>query len=115
MDLSKGSGRCNCSFCGKGRMWGMIVKPVDFKLLEGENELSDYQFNSKSIHHVFCKNCGVRPFEHGNLEALGGEYYTVNVACLDDVDADELAASPVVYADGKNNKWMEKPADIRNL
>jgi hypothetical protein len=115
LDLSAGTGKCNCSICGKLRFWGVTVKPEAFRLLAGEDALTDYQFNTFSGHSVFCKHCGVHAFHHGYLEEIGGAYYSVNLACLDDAEVAELVAAPVQYFDGRNNAWWTPPAETGHL
>jgi len=59
---------CNCSICRKrGALW-TYISPADFDLLSGEDELVDYQFNQRVIHHLFCRICGVGSFSTGRGE-----------------------------------------------
>lgn len=75
---------CNCSICSKSGMYLQFVSPDKFTLERGEDNLSDYQFNKKVIHHLFCKTCGIRPFARG--VGPQGPSVAVNVRTLDDID-----------------------------
>ncbi len=89
---------CNCSLCGKTGMILNFVPASSFTLLQGEEALTDYQFNKKVIHHVFCKVCGIRAFGRG-MSPDGSPTIALNARCLDGVDITEL--TPHAY-DGKS-------------
>jgi hypothetical protein len=114
-DLAQGTNKCNCTICTKTRNWNVIIKPAAFRLISGENDLSNYQFGTKAGHHLFCKHCGVRSFERGYIEQIGGDYISIKVASLDDVDPKELIDAPVKYANGRDNSWWTPPAETRHL
>ncbi len=75
-----------------------FVPAEQFKLLSGEEDLTDYQFNKKIIHHLFCRHCGVQSFGRG-IGQSGKATVAVNVRCLNDVDPETVA---VTKYDGKS-------------
>jgi len=84
---------CNCSICSKrGALW-TFVKPDQFALRSGQDSLSDYQFNKRVIHHLFCPVCGIESFARGK-GADGTDMIAVNVRCLDGVDVATLTVAP---------------------
>lgn len=89
---------CNCSICSKTGGLLTFVTPDQFELLEGENASSDYMFNKKQVHHLFCSTCGIRSYGWGTGPD-GQKMYCLNVRCLDAVDPSTLE---ITHVDGKN-------------
>jgi hypothetical protein len=65
--------------------------------------------SSKSGHHLFCRQCGVRPFSRGYVEQIGGDFVSVQLSTLDDVTPAELVAAPVKYSNGRDNRGRNRP------
>lgn len=113
LDLSAGSYRCNCSICRRTRFWPAIAAPEDFRLLAGAEDLTLYRFHSGRNHHFFCRHCGVRPYGIGHDTPLG-TIYGVNIGCLEGVDEATLAAVPITWVDGLNDR-MAPPVFTAHL
>lgn len=84
--------RCNCSYC---RMRGAVVVTADLadiSILEGEERLTLYQFNTNTARHYFCSVCGIYTHHQrrSNPRQCG-----VNVACLEGVSPFDFEEVPV--------------------
>ena len=116
LDLSKGTGKCNCSYCWKVRAWTIGIKPEQFRLLSGQEHAGEYGFREGSTnHHVFCKQCGVRVYTHGYVKEIGGDYVSISLSTLDDLPAPELVSAPVQFMNGRDDDWFHTPAETRHL
>jgi hypothetical protein len=89
IDLSQPVIACNCSICGKTGTILAFAPEAEFQLRSGEDALTDYQFASKTVHHLFCNTCGVRSFGRG-VGPDGTHMAAINVRCLDDFELDKL-------------------------
>ena len=101
LDLSAGTGRCNCTWCTKMGWWGCMASPGAFRLLSGADNLTKFG-KTPTADRAVCSTCGVAAFGHGDVPEIGGEYYSVNVRCLEGVDLDGV---PVHYLDGLHDTW----------
>jgi len=114
LDLTQSSYRCNCSICRRNRFWPAVALPDGFQILSGESELTKYVFGSKKNHHFFCRHCGVRVFGVGNETPIG-KMYGVSIGCLEGVSEAELAAIPITYVDGMQDRPDRKPEFFQHL
>ena len=107
VDLDKPASRCNCSLCTKlGGVANILIKPHAFKLLSGEESLTDYGREGNPTHHPFCRVCGVHVFGRGDIPEIGGPYIAIHAGSIDDVD---LARLKYIYWDGRHDNWSAGP------
>ncbi|NVJ64151.1 MAG: GFA family protein [Flavobacteriaceae bacterium] len=78
---------CNCSICSKAGYLHLIVPADRFVLLQGEQCLTTYTFNTHTAKHFFCKHCGIKPFYIPRSHPDG---YSVNVRCLDETSINSI-------------------------
>ncbi len=63
------------------------IEPDDFKLIQGSEYLSIYQWGDKDVNHYFCSTCGIYPF-HDSIYEPGK--YRVNLCSVDELDVRSL-------------------------
>jgi len=87
---------CNCSICNKKQNTHVIVPASRFKLLQGQDNLTTYTFNTRRAKHTFCKTCGVQSFysPRSNPDGIG-----IMPHC---VDGDTLTKVTIRHVDGTN-------------
>ncbi|MFH4523765.1 GFA family protein [Vibrio diabolicus] len=90
--------RCDCSMC---RRRGAIVASVPLngiRIVQGEDVLKLYQFNTRTAKHFFCGECGI--YTHHQRRSDPSEY-GYNVGCLEGINPYELGTIEVM--DGVNH------------
>jgi hypothetical protein len=85
---------CDCSICRRKNALMVKVHESRFKLLAGEESLTEYRFHTKTAVHSFCKVCGIYPFHRKRVTP---DHLGINVHCLDEFD---IAGIPVRQAAG---------------
>jgi len=88
--------KCNCSICAMKGFLHLIVAKDDFELIAGEDNLSEYNFNTGVARHLFCSTCGIHSFYVPRSHPNG---FDINVSCLDGDAAEQFVISPF---DGRN-------------
>ncbi len=95
---------CNCSICSKSGYLGLPVPRSRFTLLQGEDCLTTYTFNTHVAQHLFCRYCGVKSFYIPRSHPHG---YNVNVRCLDPGTVKKTTVRPFNGRD-----WEQHSADF---
>jgi hypothetical protein len=73
--------KCNCSICIMKQNHHFIVHKDKFTLLQGEEDLTTYTFNTHKAQHKFCKICGVQCYYHPRSHPDGR---AITIYCLDE-------------------------------
>jgi hypothetical protein len=97
---------CNCSICIKKGILHLIVPPQQFQLLQGEEDLATYQFNTNTAKHTFCRHCGIHAFY---VPRSDPDKISINARCLEGIDPSAL--KPTTFFDGRN--WEQAQAARR--
>ncbi len=99
--------RCNCSICAMDGFLHLIVPASAFRLLAGEDALTEYRFNTGVARHLFCRHCGIKPFY---IPRSNPDGVSVNVNCLDRSTFEAITEVPF---DGRD--WEAAGASLAHL
>ncbi|MEM7724981.1 MAG: GFA family protein [Cyanobacteria bacterium P01_A01_bin.45] len=91
---------CNCSVCSKKGFLHLIVPQNKFNLLQGQDVLNTYTFNTKIAKHYFCKICGIHSFY---VPRSHPDCIDVNIRCLDGDVITEFEIKPFNGANWEQN------------
>ena len=97
---------CNCSICSKSGFLHLILPRASFRLIQGEETITTYRFNTGVAQHTFCRICGVKPFYIPRSNPDGVD---VNARCLDTPPA----VLTVEAFDGRN--WEANAEKLAHL
>ncbi len=85
---------CDCSLCRKRGALNHRVEGSQLRLLTPIDELTLYQWHTRTARDYFCPTCGILPFRRPRTAP---DLWTVNVRCLEGVD---LGAIPQRHLPG---------------
>jgi hypothetical protein len=94
---------CDCSLCAIRNAVMAKVPENALTVVEGESELTLYQWNTRRAKHYFCSRCGIYVFHRKRSMP---DHFGINVFCLENFDR---AALPVRATEGLN-MTIEDPA-----
>jgi hypothetical protein len=100
-----GVSACSCSICSKTGYRHWTVEHQQLRLLTLPGDWVTYRFLTGKAENRFCPTCGISPFR---VPRSDPDKITVNVRCLDGVDADAL---PITRFDGRH--WEVAMRDER--
>ncbi len=98
--------RCLCSICQKSGYRHLIVPADRFRLVCGQDSLTEYRFHTAVARHLFCKHCGVKSYY---VPRSHPDAFSVNLNCLE--LPDEIAVTVKTF-DGR--QWSKNAERLRN-
>ena len=71
---------CDCSLCAQRNALMAKVPESALAVLEGEDMLTLYQWNTRRAKHYFCRRCGIYVYHR---KRAAPDHYGVNALCLE--------------------------------
>lgn len=89
-----GAKRCTCSFCRRRQAGNVTALSSSVRVLQGADNLSLYQWGTKTARHYFCSTCGI--YTHHQRRSDPAET-GVNLGCIE--GAEVWRAEPMRWSE----------------
>jgi hypothetical protein len=86
---------CDCSLCVKRNALMAKIPETALSILQGQDKLALYQWNTHRAKHYFCTVCGIYVFHR---KRAAPDHFGVNVFCLDNFDVSSITVHPTMGA-----------------
>lgn len=93
--------RCTCSYCTMRGAVAVSASLDGIEFVAGEDNLTLYQFGTRTARHFFCRTCGI--YTHHQRRSNPTQF-GINLACLEGVTPWDLPEIPV-------NNGIAHPSD----
>ncbi|KAF7294145.1 Glutathione-dependent formaldehyde-activating enzyme [Mycena chlorophos] len=105
---------CDCSICFKtGYIWEGPIDPACFVVEKGSiEELSSYEFSTKTVPHKFCPTCGTSVFARNTASVVPAERankFFVNLRAVNNIDIYTLSLAPKLEFAQLDGAYVEPP------
>lgn len=90
--------RCDCSLCRRRGPGAVTALATQVTVLQGQDNLGLYTWNTHVAKHYFCKTCGI--YTHHQRRSKPAEC-GINIGCLHGIDPHDYSDLP--WVDGINH------------
>jgi hypothetical protein len=108
---------CDCSLCVKRNALMAKVPEAALEVLQGQDLLATYEWNSRRAKHHFCRRCGLYVFHR---KRAAPDHFGINIFCLDGFDVTSLpvrateGAGMTLVCEDPREEWPGPRAQARN-
>ena len=81
--------QCNCSICKRKNAKMSLIHKDKFRIISGNEYLTQYKFGTMVAKHYFCKICGIYTHHERKSDPNG---IGVNISCLEGIDPFKINA-----------------------
>lgn len=79
---------CDCSLCSKRNAVMLKVPELALTVIDGQEMLTLYEWNTRRAKHYFCRRCGIYVFHR---KRAAPDHFGINALCLEDFNPESVS------------------------